>query len=334
MTTVDPQEEFVSLPEEYTRRKLNALYREIPLKDANSRLLRKYFNAFANFYGIIPLSKAYEIYCEQNKSAVSEDEFLAFSEIAKHECEDYYIICDADIFIDGKEPAPMAYEIVDAALLAEDLDSYIETKTKQQGKPYYVPPKKDLLPYCDTFYSEPTLESYKLCSFLTDDLRIEMSKATAIFAEISFGTRCMNAGLQGVMNRMKELGVSFNDSTVRQFASVYQNFHNNTRMQCNRGYTPHELFEMQPSEDRQPKSISFGPNIRKAIVDGDADINDLRKQILVMNFQNESLRFSLLKELAEAEKEANAKKFSKVGRNESCPCGSGKKYKHCCGKGK
>ncbi len=22
----------------------------------------------------------------------------------------------------------------------------------------------------------------------------------------------------------------------------------------------------------------------------------------------------------------------KVGRNESCPCGSGKKYKHCCGK--
>ena len=22
----------------------------------------------------------------------------------------------------------------------------------------------------------------------------------------------------------------------------------------------------------------------------------------------------------------------KVGRNESCPCGSGKKYKHCCGR--
>lgn len=23
----------------------------------------------------------------------------------------------------------------------------------------------------------------------------------------------------------------------------------------------------------------------------------------------------------------------KVGRNDSCPCGSGKKYKKCCGKG-
>ncbi len=25
-------------------------------------------------------------------------------------------------------------------------------------------------------------------------------------------------------------------------------------------------------------------------------------------------------------------KVKKVGRNDSCPCGSGKKYKHCCGK--
>ena len=24
----------------------------------------------------------------------------------------------------------------------------------------------------------------------------------------------------------------------------------------------------------------------------------------------------------------------KVGRNDSCPCDSGKKYKHCCGKGR
>ena len=26
------------------------------------------------------------------------------------------------------------------------------------------------------------------------------------------------------------------------------------------------------------------------------------------------------------------RKAPKVGRNEPCPCGSGKKYKHCCGK--
>ena len=33
---------YIPMPEIYGRRKLNALYREIPLKDATSRLLRKY----------------------------------------------------------------------------------------------------------------------------------------------------------------------------------------------------------------------------------------------------------------------------------------------------
>lgn len=44
----------IPLPEEYSRRQLNALYREIPLKDTVSRLLRKYFNAAANLYALFP----------------------------------------------------------------------------------------------------------------------------------------------------------------------------------------------------------------------------------------------------------------------------------------
>ena len=42
--------QYVRFPETYTRRQLNALYREIPLSDTTSRLLRKYFNAAANLY--------------------------------------------------------------------------------------------------------------------------------------------------------------------------------------------------------------------------------------------------------------------------------------------
>ena len=55
------KEQYIEFPEEYTRRELNTRYREIPLKDTTSRLLRKYFNAMANLYGIIPLHKAKEI---------------------------------------------------------------------------------------------------------------------------------------------------------------------------------------------------------------------------------------------------------------------------------
>ena len=31
-------------------------------------------------------------------------------------------------------------------------------------------------------------------------------------------------------------------------------------------------------------------------------------------------------------KKSAPKKVNKVGRNQPCPCGSGKKYKQCCGK--
>ena len=39
------------------------------------------------------------------------------------------------------------------------------------------------------------------------------------------------------------------------------------------------------------------------------------------------------KELYKEQKQSGTiRKEKKIGRNEPCPCGSGKKYKHCCGK--
>ena len=94
------KEQYIALPEKYTRRELNARYREIPLKDTTSRLLRKYFNAMANLYGIIPLHKAKEIIFSLSPKLVTEDEFLAFAEIARHECEGYYILSGDELYTD------------------------------------------------------------------------------------------------------------------------------------------------------------------------------------------------------------------------------------------
>ncbi|MGI6214705.1 MAG: SEC-C metal-binding domain-containing protein [Christensenellales bacterium] len=61
------------------------------------------------------------------------------------------------------------------------------------------------------------------------------------------------------------------------------------------------------------------------------DIKKLREDILSMEMPNEQLRLNLLKEVSDAESAAKNKR-KKIGRNEACPCGSGKKYKHCCGR--
>ena len=162
------KEQYIEFPEEYTRRELNARYREIPLKDTTSRLLRKYFNAMANLYGIIPLHKAREIIFSLSPKLVTADEFLAFAEIARHECEDYYILGGDELYTDVKHTKPLDREIIDVTLINESIDLFMETKRSQQDKPYYVPDKKHLLEYDDPFYCEDTPEKQKLRAFLKE----------------------------------------------------------------------------------------------------------------------------------------------------------------------
>ena len=321
---------YIPMPEEYGRRKLNALYREIPLKDATSRLLRKYFNAAANLYGIIPLRKLYGIIASQNKSLVTEKEFLAFAEIARHECEDYYILGKSELYYDGPETELMEYEVIDVLLIDENLDPYHEILRGHQGKPYYVPNKKEFLAYENPFYCENAPEAAAFRDFLLTKTTLQKDMMEAVFTDIYYGLHCMNAGFQDVMNRLDDVGVTFkHKSDVGAFSEVYTAFHNHVRMQYNRGHTPDELFAMRPPEERIPKSISFGPNIRQAIADGTMNPDELRQGILAMDMPNEELRMNFLKEIAEI---LAATKPKKVGRNDPCPCGSGKKYKKCCGR--
>ena len=327
------KEQFIAFPEEYTRRELNARYREIPLKDTASRLLRKYFNAMANLYGIIPLYKAKEILFSLSPKLVTEDEFLAFTEIARHECEGYYILGGDEFYTDVRHTKPLDREIIDVAMIDESIDLFIETKRRQQDKPYYVPDKKHLLEYEDPFYCEDTPEKCRLRTFLKERCNLSDARETVVFEELLYGVRSVAVQPSDVFGRLEKLGVRFKSQRdAEQFTALYSAFHNTTRMPCNRGYTPDELMQMTPPEERF-KSLSLGPNIRKSLQTGEMDMEDIRKQILTMELPGEAVRFDLLKQLADIKPSApQTEKHKKVGRNDPCPCGSGKKYKRCCGK--
>ena len=325
---------YIPMPEIYGRRKLNALYREIPLKDATSRLLRKYFNAAANLYGIIPLHKLYGIIASQNKSLVTREEFLAFAEIARHECEDYYILGLDELYVDGELKDVLDREIIDVSLIGDGLDRYHALLKSQRGKPYYVPSKAELLAYDDAFYCEPAEETNQMREFIETRLQLPEWKKAEVFDELVFGIRCADADFPQVQERLTAMGVHFpRRKDFQTFIERYQAFHNTTRMQSNRGCTPNELFDLLPREEQMPQTLSFGPNIKKALAEGSMNAEELRRGIMEADLPSEQLRLSLLKELAEAApaKPVGEKKL-KIGRNDPCPCGSGKKYKKCCGR--
>lgn len=325
-------QKYINFPEVYRRTELNALYREIPLKDTTSRLLRKYFNAMSNLYGIIPLKKAYQIIHEQNPRLVTEEEFLAFSEVARHECEEYHLLGVDELYTDGVLKDKLDREIIDITLIDDGLSTYHGLMEMQRGKPYFIPPKKQFLAYADPFYYEPTEETDELLKFFQERLFLSDLKAEMVFEEVLYGIRYANADFPQVQERMTAMGIIFQSERDFQFfTELYQKIHNDTRMQCNRGYTPNEMYDLLPEEDRMPQTLTLGPNIRKAIADGTMNLEELRKGILSAELPNEGLRLSLLTELAQLTPPETKKKV-KVGRNDPCPCGSGKKYKKCCGR--
>ena len=194
---------------------------------------------------------------------------------------------------------------------------------------YFIPKKSVLLAYEDAFYCESSPQAICLRSFLSERLHIEDAKIDSIMEELIYSCRCLDAGIAEVLQRMNQMGITFKKKGLSEdFMMAYQDFHNNTRMQANRGHTPNELLSLYPPEQQVPQTISLGPNIRKGIANGSIRVSDLRQQILSAQLPNEDLRMELLKELAEIQ----PKKATKIGRNELCPCGSGKKYKKCCGR--
>ena len=225
------KEQYIEFPKEYTRRELNARYREIPLKDTTSRLLRKYFNAMANLYGIITLHKAKEILFSLSPKLVTEDEFLAFAEIARHECEGYYILGGDELYTDVKHTNPLDREIIDVTLIGESIDLFMETRRSQQEKPYYVPDKRHLLEYDDPFYCEDTPEKLKLRAFLKERCNLSDEREAAVFEELLFGVRSVSVQMADVFGHLEKMGVKLNSRRdVERFTALYSAFHNTTRM--------------------------------------------------------------------------------------------------------
>ncbi len=213
-------------------------------------------------------------------------------------------------------------------LTDEDFELYFQNKKGQQGKPFYIPGKKQLLLYSDADYYEETPEVTALKTFIKKRFELTDTHVSAIFEDILYFTKYYSNGLSRIMHVFETMGLVFESEVdLQPFVDLYQQFNNNARMPFNRGYTPNEIFQMYPSKKRIPQSISLGANIRNAIADGTVDIADLCETILTANLPSEELRSNLLKEIA------NITAAPKnVGRNELCPCGSGKKYKKCCGR--
>ena len=204
----------------------------------------------------------------------------------------------------------------------DDFESYEELLEEQEGKPFYIPEKETLLKFQDDEYVEETKESLALGTFLRDKLKLK--KADDILWDLQLEARLGDSNPQRVIWEVERRGEKSFSSTeqIKAFFRYYYAMSNNTRMASNRGFTPNEIRERMGGGP--PRSIEFGPNISRSLQTGEMDIGELRQGIFGSDLPL-PWKASMLNDLERIEQK-------KPGRNDPCPCGSGKKYKRCCGR--
>lgn len=271
----------------------------------------------------MPLKDAYDIINRQNRGMITLEEFILFSEIARHEEHFYYILAKDELFLDAPGEAPIDREIVHENLVDIDLEDYYNMVEHQYGKPLYIPTKQELLKYNDDLYIPDTPQTKAMNDFFRKRLKMSREKAEDMVGECILISTCADNPIDEMFDDIERMRIRMTEKQVKEFAALFSELHNNTRLPVNRGFTPNELAKKYGGH-QMPQSILFGPNITESLKNGEMDIAEFGRGIATSVLPNE-IKMQMLGEMSKVQGGGSTTK--KVGRNDPCPYGSGKKYK-------
>jgi preprotein translocase subunit SecA len=177
-------------------------------------------------------------------------------------------------------------------------DNFDEQLRQRKGKPFYIPDQEELFNYIDDNYIEINKEYKNLLKYVTNNIFYGDKEEAESLVEDIHNCCHQDFSLEWIFGLFNERDISFKDENqVNEVIQLVMDMANNIRLWENNGFTPKEIFEIMemPNLSPLPKGDFIGGS----------------KPNLVS---------------------IPGVKSKKIGRNDPCPCGSGKKYKKCCGK--
>lgn len=164
----------------------------------------------------------------------------------------------------------------------------------QEGKEYFIPEKEELTGYSfsDNIYGTAAHKKLRAAIRNAADRNCDQ---VGVFYQICTGF-LFGESVEKIIMETESLGVIFRSNSDREmFERIVKDVEKNTRMWENKGFTPNEL-----APEKEETADNTGSNFK------------------FVQRQNVKIQ-PIVKE-------------RKIGRNDPCPCGSGKKYKKCCGR--
>ncbi len=223
----------------------------------NESLLKQYVRAFCNLYGITPVYRAWRIIQKQNPDlAVSEEQFLAFLD-GLNENEMHCIVAgEEEIFEDVTElTPPRKREIIFEYLYtAGDFESYDELKEQQEGKPFYVPDREELLKYADDLYSYEVIRNTRECQALREFAKrvLKVKNVEEVLEDLQ-GVACIDGELpycaESTLHEVGRMKKFPSEEAEEEYYRLCADMCNNVRMHVHRGHTPNEIALLYNDED-------------------------------------------------------------------------------------
>lgn len=168
---------------------------------------------------------------------------------------------------------------------------------EQQTRPaidYYSFTREELFRAGEPGFIDRTPAWDRLTGYLLDNFKMTGAEAEALAVQSMFAIKS-GEKINNIIQHLLSTLKFPSMKMVQEFISEVMNFYHHTRVWVLKGHTPDEIFQEEKKHLKPLPAEPFG--IKK----NTSKVIDIRSKV-------------------------------KVGRNDPCPCGSGKKYKKCCGK--
>lgn len=296
------------------------------LKQCRKGWLVKCIHFFIQYYGIAPIEVIYKMYRQKVKDSI--DEMIEILWEMPVDIVESCLFTMDKLGMEGwpKENPLYSEKGIFVHLQLFENEEFAYLLRQQMDKDFYIPSAQQIDEICRTGYEASSSEYKKLESFFIKKLRLPYEQAVTWCLQV-WANSYEGESPSKIINKMTEVNIVFEEKMINELLELLVAAHNNTRMKENRGYKPSEIARKMPI-DKMPTIVPASSKAAAILKDAAPQLQamgvpvDLNRNTDVI--QTTMFPRGLNEEPIRVEK--------KIYPNDPCPCGSGKKYKKCCGK--
>jgi hypothetical protein len=289
--------------------------------------MMKCVHFFIEYYGIAPVEIIYELYKLKAKDTIEEMIDLLWSMPV-----DMVESCIFSMDKLGMENWPKEDPLysskglfVHIPILEDEEFDYL--LKRQMDKEFYIPSVQQIEEICRIEYEASSPAYKKLEIFFQKKMHMPYENAVTWCLQVWENSYDGESPAE-MLNKLSESDIVFeNDKQMKEFVGLLMEAHNNTRMIENRGHKPNELSRKRfaggmptivPGSSQAASMLREAAPELKAMgipIDLEGSADTIATIIYPDGIDGKSIKVE-----------------KKIYPNDPCPCGSGKKYKKCCGR--